>query len=228
MNVNYAGTNRTRIKICGITRAEDLQQAAVLGADAVGFVFYPKSKRYVSPTQAAKLSGKAPVFLNTVALFVNPSDEEVEAVIDIVAPSVLQFHGDETSEQCASYGLPYIRAFRVGGPGCHTADALVDTCLEHPYAAGWLFDTYTPAYGGSGESFDYNLLSGLKSLEREARPFILSGGLTATTVEKALDQFDAWAVDISSGVEDTPGIKSPVKMKAFIQTVLKRDRRSQN
>jgi len=216
--------SRTRIKICGITRPQDLVQAALLGVDAVGFVFYPLSKRFVTATQAAKLSGKAPAFINTVALFVNPNDEDVQAVIDIVSPSVLQFHGDECSDQCASFGVPYVKAFRVGAPGLGTPDELVAACLQHPYAAGWLFDSYTPAFGGSGASFDYSLLSGLLKLGAEARPFILSGGLSAANVESSLSQFSAWAVDVSSGVEDSAGIKSLAKMRSFTAAVAAFDR----
>ena len=219
LRINYSTSQRTRIKICGITREEDLQQAALLGADAVGFVFYPKSKRYVSPTEAGKLSGKAPAFLSTVALFVDPTDDEVETVIAIVSPSLLQFHGDESPDQCASYGLPYIKAFRVGGPGMDNPERLTEACLSHPHAAGWLFDTYTPAYGGSGESFDHTLLNGVRNLGDRARPLILSGGLKPDSVAEALTRFKPWAVDVSSGVEDKPGVKSASKMEAFIHAV---------
>jgi phosphoribosylanthranilate isomerase len=216
---NQTQIARTRVKICGITRAEDLFQAGCAGADAVGFVFYEPSKRYVTPVQAANLSGRLPAFLNSVALFVNPTDQQVETVMDIVSPSTLQFHGDESPEQCLSYGLPYLKAFRVGAPGLDTCEGLVNACLKHPHAAGWLFDSYTPAFGGSGASFDYKLLEGLKLIGDQSRPFILSGGLTPLNISENMGKFIPWAVDVSSGVEISPGVKSVEKMQNFVRAV---------
>jgi phosphoribosylanthranilate isomerase len=216
---DYSHVARTRIKICGITQTADLLQAALLGVDAVGFVFYPPSKRHVTPVQAAGLLAQAPAFVNSVALFVNPDDQDVESVLDIVSPSVLQFHGDETPEQCLSYATPYIKAFRVGAPGLDTPDGLAQACLNHPHAAGWLFDSYTPAFGGSGARFDYSLLTGVQQLGQQTRPLILSGGLTADNIGQSMHAFIPWAVDISSGVEDAPGQKSIKKMADFVAAV---------
>jgi phosphoribosylanthranilate isomerase len=210
---------RTRIKICGITRAEDIEVALHLGVDALGFVFYPSSKRYVSPDQAGALCAKIPAFVSTVALFVNAPRADIESVIQAMRPTIIQFHGDETPEECNSYGLPYLRAFRVGAPGQDTAKNLAAYCSQFDQAAGWIFDSYTPAYGGSGMTFDYSLLDGIAALGSRARPIIVSGGLKQDNVVQSIQTLKPWAVDVSSGVEDAPGIKSPTKMRAFVQTV---------
>ncbi len=211
---------RTRIKICGFTRAEDIRYAVQLGADALGFVFYPPSKRYVTPEQAGILCADIPAFVSTVALFVNAPRTEIEAVISLMRPTVLQFHGDESPEECASYGLPYLRAFRVGAPGQDTPEALATYCSQFSRACGWVFDSYTAVYGGSGQTFDYSLLSGLKALGTSVRPVILSGGLKQSTVTEPIRLLQPWAVDVSSGVEQAPGIKSSEKMRDFVHTVL--------
>lgn len=211
--------SRTRIKICGFTRAEDISSALSLGVDALGFVFYPPSKRYVSPVQAGMLCANIPAFVSTVALFVNASRADVQAVIDAMRPTFLQFHGEESPEECASYGLPYLRAFRVGAPGQDTAEGLALFCAQFDQAAGWIFDSYTAAYGGSGQTFDYALLSGLIALGGRVRPIVVSGGLKQDTVLQSIQALKPWAVDVSSGVEDAPGIKSAQKMRAFVSTV---------
>ncbi len=212
-------SGRTRIKICGFTRAKDINVALSLGVDALGFVFYPPSKRYVSPTQAGELCENIPAFVSTVALFVNASREEVQSVIHAMRPTILQFHGDESPEECASYGLPYLRAFRVGAPGQETAENLAKYCSRFHSAAGWIFDSYTAAYGGSGQTFDHALLAGIAALGARARPIVVSGGLKQETVVESIQLLKPWAVDVSSGVEDAPGVKSATKMRDFIQTV---------
>ena len=210
---------RTRIKICGFTRAEDIELALQLGVDALGFVFYPSSKRYVSPVQAGALCAKIPAFVNTVALFVNAPRADILSVIQAMRPTILQFHGDETPEECGAYGLPYLRAFRVGAPGQDTAENLAAYCAQFEQAAGWVFDSYTPAYGGSGLTFDYALLDGIAALGARARPIIISGGLKHDNVAQSIQTLKPWAVDVSSGVEDAPGVKSSTKMRSFVQTV---------
>lgn len=208
---------KTRAKICGLTKAQDVSQASAIGADAIGFVFYPKSKRYVSPEIAGELSQSANVFIDTVALFVEPDDEQVEAVLRALRPSYLQFHGDETPEECERFGHRYIKAFRVGAPGLDTPEGLYQTCTRFKHAAAWLFDSYTPAYGGSGYGFDRTLL---KDVCRHRNvPIILSGGLDADNVTGLITQLRPDAVDISSGVEIEPGIKSPQKMRDFLRAV---------
>ena len=211
--------SRTRIKICGLTRAQDVRSCVDSGADALGFVFYPPSKRFVSATHAAELCVDLPAFISTVALFVNPDPQEVKDVILTLRPSLLQFHGDEAPDFCASFGMPYLKAFRVGGPGLDTPANVANTCQGFSRAAGWLFDSYTPAFGGSGQGFDHTLLSGVSKAQQTTRPMILSGGLNAQNARAALQALTPWAVDVSSGVEDSPGVKSAQKIQAFVQAV---------
>jgi len=211
---------RTRIKICGLTRANDIDQAVKLGVDALGFVFYPPSKRFLTPDQATTLCSDLPAFVSTVALFVNPQAADVHAVLKTMRPSLLQFHGDETPEQCHAYDVPYLKAFRVGAPGLDTPALLAQHCAQYEHAAGWLFDSYTPEYGGSGQTFDYSLLAELSLLGSECRPCIMSGGLTELSVGQAITIARPWAVDVSSGVEDAPGIKSAQRMQSFVSAVL--------
>ena len=211
--------SRTRIKICGLTRAQDVRACVQSGADALGFVFYPPSKRFVSAAHAAELCADLPAFVSTVALFVNPAPETVNDVLQTLRPSLLQFHGDETPSFCASFGVPYLKAFRVGGPGLDTAANVEKTCQAFAQAAGWLFDSYTPAFGGSGQGFDHALLSEVSNVNNGPRPMILSGGLNAQNAGAALQALTPWAVDVSSGVEDSPGIKSAQKIHEFVRAV---------
>lgn len=211
--------NRTRIKICGLTQKHDIDCAVALGVDAIGFVFYPPSKRYVAPEQASTLVRDLPAFVSTVALFVNPSKQDVQNVIEVLRPSLLQFHGDETAEFCASFGLPYLKAFRVGAPMLDSPEGLANFCAAFGNAAGWLFDSYTVAYGGSGQSFDYSLLSQVLEPQFKARPVVVSGGLNHSNVSQAIQTLKPWAVDVSSGVEQAPGLKSAEKMADFVNAV---------
>ena len=217
---------RTRIKICGMTRTEDLTAAVALGADAVGLVFYPPSKRCVTLEQARALRSQVPAFVSTVALFVDPSREAVDAVVRATKPALLQFHGDETPEQCESSGLPYLKAFRVGAPGLDTPEGLAQSCARYLSADAWLFDSYTQAYGGSGKTFEHALLRGLDGLDAASRrPCVLSGGLTPESVERMVRALRPWAVDVSSGVETAPGVKSIGRMRDFISAVARADQR---
>lgn len=208
-----------RIKICGITRPVDLASAIDLGVDALGFVFYPPSKRCLSLDQARTLGRLMPVFVTSVALFVNPERHTVLDVQHALHPSLLQFHGDETPDLCRSFDLPYLKAFRVGAPGLESPKEIAQTCMRYSDAAGWLFDSYTPAFGGSGQRFDLDLLRQAMDGVPDARPIVLSGGLDRDNVESAIKRVMPWAVDVSSGVELSPGIKSPEKMHAFVQAV---------
>ncbi len=210
---------RTRIKICGLTRAQDVRACAQLGADALGFVFYPPSKRFVSAVHAAELCTDLPAFISTVALFVNPDLQTVKEVIHTLRPSLLQFHGDEDPDFCASFCVPYLKAFRVGGPSLDTAANVLNTCQGFSHAAGWLFDSYTPAFGGSGQGFDHTLLSAVSSAQGAARPMILSGGLNAQNARVAVQGLRPWAVDVSSSVEESPGVKSAQKIDEFVQAI---------
>jgi len=215
---------RTRVKICGLTREADIASAVQAGADAIGFVFYPGSKRYVAPAQAGLLRRAVPAFVDVVALFVNPDPAEVQAVLDQVGPDLLQFHGDESPQDCIRYGTRFLRAFRSGAPGLDTPDALAAACRAYGEASGWLFDSYSAGYGGSGQAFDHSLLAGVRA-DAQARPIVLSGGLNAASVGPAIEAIRPWAVDVSSGVETAPGLKSPDKIRALVDAVRDADDR---
>jgi phosphoribosylanthranilate isomerase len=204
---------RTRVKICGITRAQDAEVAARAGADAIGLVFYPASPRYLSAERAVEIRDALPPFVQTVALFVNPDAAQVAQAIGRVRPALLQFHGEETAEFCGQFGVPYVKACRIR-PG---VDAL-EYLRPFSRAAAWLYDSYVPEYGGVGESFDWSLLP----LAGE-RPVILSGGLSADNVARAIRRVRPWGVDVSSGVESAKGVKDGTKIAAFIAEVRNAD-----
>ena len=200
---------RTRIKICGITRAEDAHAAARGGADAIGLVFYPPSPRYLSIERAVELRDALPPFVQTVALFVNPDAPQVAQVLQRVRPGVLQFHGEETPEFCAQFGVPFVKACRMRPGG----DAL-EYLRPFSRAAAWLFDSHVPEYGGVGEGFDLSLMPVVKE-----KPVILSGGLSPANVAEAIRRVRPWGVDVSSGVESAKGVKDAAKIAAFIAEV---------
>jgi len=201
---------RTRIKICGITRVEDARAAVELGADAIGLVFYAPSPRGIGPEQARAIIAAIPPFVTIVGLFVDPAQDEVESVLRRCSLSLLQFHGDEAPDFCGGFGLPYIKAARVGA-----AADLVQYLSRFHAAQGWLLDAYHERlYGGTGEPFDWKLIP--RDL---ARPVILSGGLTPDNVAAAVRQVRPWAVDVSSGVEAAKGVKDAAKIAAFIAGV---------
>jgi len=199
---------RTRVKICGITRPGDALAAAQAGADAIGLVFYPPSPRYLSVERALEIRDALPPFVQTVALFVNPDAAQVAQVLGRVRPSMLQFHGEETPEFCAQFGMPFVKAARVR-PG---VDAL-EYLRPFSRAAAWLFDSHVPEYGGVGESFDWALVPVTE------RYVILSGGLSQANVAQAIRRVRPWGVDVSSGVESAKGIKDAARIAAFIAEV---------
>ncbi|MDP5009393.1 MAG: phosphoribosylanthranilate isomerase [Glaciimonas sp.] len=213
-------THRTRIKICGITREEDLAEVVAAGVDAVGFVFYPKSPRYVTPERAAELCRLLPPFVTAVGLFVNASVDDVMATVRQVPLSLLQFHGDETVEQCDglanAVNRPFIRAMRIGT--ATVADDLLKYASDYQTGsrlfAGLLLDTLVEGYGGSGKVFDWSLIS------KELAPqVVLSGGLNVQNATDAVLRVRPYAVDISSGVEHSKGIKDAAKIRAFIAAI---------
>ncbi|HMG59269.1 MAG TPA: phosphoribosylanthranilate isomerase [Burkholderiales bacterium] len=205
---------RTRVKICGITRMEDAQAAAAHGADAIGLIFYRPSPRYVSLGQAREIATNVPPFVATVAVFVNPAREDVERVIDACGVTLLQFHGDEPPEFCSSFSRPYIKAARIR-PGLD----LLKYLSPHGAATAWMLDAFhEDLWGGTGGSFDWSLVP-----ERMPRPIILSGGLTADNVAVAVRRTRAYAVDVSSSVEASKGIKDTAKIAAFIGAVKHED-----
>ena len=212
--------HRTRIKICGITREEDLRAAVSLGADALGFVFYPKSPRYLTPRQFAALGSALAPYVCSVALFVNAGVDEVRAVVEAAPVALLQFHGDETIEECAgiaaSVKRPFVRAFRVK-PDTRP-DELLECELAYRAASPWfsslLLDTHVDAYGGAGKVFDWSVIP------KELAPrVVLSGGLSVQNAIEAIARVRPYAVDISSGVEAGKGIKDARKIAEFIAAV---------
>jgi phosphoribosylanthranilate isomerase len=205
---------RTRVKICGITRVEDAQAAYTHGADAIGLIFYRPSPRYVTLETARQIVAATPAFVATVAVFVNPSREEVDAVIRECGVTMLQFHGDEPAEFCAGFSRPYIKAARIR-PGLD----LLKYLSPHTAARAWMLDAFhEDLWGGTGGAFDWSLIP-----REVAKPVILSGGLTAANVADAIGRVRPYAVDVSTGVEASKGIKDAAKIAAFIGAVKRED-----
>ncbi|HUR40857.1 MAG TPA: phosphoribosylanthranilate isomerase [Verrucomicrobiae bacterium] len=198
----------SKVKFCGITRDQDAQAAVRLGVDAVGFVFAASSLRFISPEQAAIMRGRLPATVQAVALFRNPAEAEVRRVIELIAPDLLQFHGEETPGFCEKFGLPYWRAVPMGG--------VVDLgAWERRFAsaAALLLDAHAPAQaGGQGRTFDWSAI-------RATRPYVLAGGLNPANVGEAVKQLRPWMVDVSTGIESAPGLKDEAKMRQFIDSV---------
>lgn len=211
---------RVRVKLCGFTREADICDGVRLGADAIGLVLYEKSKRYVDIDAATRLRQKVPAFVSCVALFVNPEADYVRQVLQQVQPDLLQFHGDETPDSCDAFNHPYIKAFRVGGPSTSTSEQVLAQCLPYRQAKGWLFDSYSPDYGGTGVRFDINLLRDVLEHSRQSgQAIILAGGLTEANVAEAIRATGVFAVDVSSGIESAPGQKNEEQMQRFIHAV---------
>jgi phosphoribosylanthranilate isomerase len=207
---------RTRIKICGLTREADVAAACAAGADAVGFVCYPKSPRYVDPHRLHALARQLGPFTVPVLLFVNAPSDLVDAAREAVPAAVLQFHGDEHEADCARYGAAYVRAIRMS-----EGVDLLDCERLFPSAAALLLDAPSAAYGGSGTAFDWSRIP----RERTKR-VILAGGLHSGNVGQAVRTVRPYAVDVSSGVEEAPGIKSAARMGEFIDAVRRADQHS--
>ena len=202
--------SNVRSKICGITRIEDALAAAEAGADAIGFVFYAKSPRAVDVRQARAIIAELPPVVTTVGLFVNASRCELNEILEVVPLDLLQFHGDETPQDCEGYHRPWIKALRVR-PG----DDLEAACQLYAGARGILLDTYVAGVpGGTGEAYDWSLVPAHLS-----KPIILAGGLSADNVGQAIAQVRPYAVDVSGGVEQAKGIKDAAKIEAFMQAV---------
>ncbi|MFM9967252.1 MAG: phosphoribosylanthranilate isomerase [Burkholderiales bacterium] len=202
--------NRTRIKICGITRQVDAQAACESGADAIGFIQWPKSPRYLPPTAAGEIARSLPPMVMPVAVFVNPTREEVETTLEAIPFATLQFHGDEDPGFCASFARPWIKA-----AGAKPGRDLVKYFASFESASAWLIDAFhEQLFGGTGKNFDWNLVP-----SNPARPLILSGGLGVENVAEAIGRVGPYAVDVSSGVEVSKGIKDAARIAAFISEV---------
>lgn len=201
--------NQVRIKICGITNLDDALAAAELGADAVGFIFYEKSKRHISPRAAAFIIRELPPFIATVGVFVNEPPEKVVDIAKEAGVGCIQLHGDETPEYCQAVGLRTIKALRV-------KDASVLNSLRSYSVSAILLDTYREGVpGGTGETFDWDIASEAAATGR----VILSGGLTPENVREAVGKVRPYAVDVSSGVESSPGRKDHEKLRKFFEQV---------
>jgi phosphoribosylanthranilate isomerase len=206
---------RTRIKICGLTREEDVTAAVAAGADAVGFVRYAKSPRFVTAERAAELAAGLPPFVTPVLLWVNADAAEVRDGGARIPNAVHQFHGDETPAECRAGGRPYLRAVRMA-PGVD----LLDCASRFPDAQALLLDAFVEGYGGGGKVFDWSLVSA-----SVPRPVVLSGGLHASNVIEGILAVRPWAVDVSSGVERSKGIKDAEAIRRFCDAVREADER---
>lgn len=201
---------RTRVKICGISRPEDAEAAGLAGADAIGLVFYEPSPRAVTIEQAQAICAALPPFVTRVGLFVDPEPALVREVLNSVPVDILQFHGEETAADCESFGKPYLKAARVQ-PG-FDLDLFIS---RYPGACGILVDTYqADKQGGTGKVFDWSLIP-----DRHNKPLILAGGLKTDNVADAVRRVRPFGVDVSGGVESAHGIKDAVLMYEFIREV---------
>jgi len=207
--------SRTRIKICGLTRESDVDEAVAAGADALGFVLYAPSARSVTLQRAQTLVARLPPFVTPVLLLVNASPSEVRLASEALPQALLQFHGDETPGQCEAPGRPYLRAARMA-PGFD----LLDFAARFQSAQAVLLDAHVEGYGGSGKVFDWSLIPTSVAL-----PLVLSGGLHPANVSDGIQSVRPWAVDVSTGVEISKGVKSGPLMRRFIKAVREADAR---
>jgi phosphoribosylanthranilate isomerase len=209
--MNTRRDDRVRIKVCGITRVEDVAAAAHLGADALGFNCYPGSPRFVPPAALTALARAVPAFVTPVLLFVNAPADVVRAAVDAVPHALLQFHGDETEPDCAQFGRPYLRAIRMSD-----GVRLLDCERSFSSAMALLADAPAPGFGGGGQVFDW---ARIPAPAERRMDLVLAGGLEATNVAVAIKQVQPAAVDVSSGVEAAKGIKDPARIRSFIAAV---------
>lgn len=201
---------RTRVKICGITRIEDAHAAVSAGADAIGLVFWPSSPRFVATEQARAIAAAVPPFVAVVGLFVDAAPAAIHDVLKRVNLALLQFHGSESPEQCGTYGRPYIKAISMRDDVNLQAEE-----KRYAAAAGLLLDAFAgELVGGAGRSFDWSRIPAVRS-----KPIVLAGGLTPENVGDAIRRVRPEAVDVSSGVEASKGLKDPKKIAAFMQAV---------
>ncbi len=219
---------RTRIKFCGLTREADVDAAVAAGADALGFVFYPPSPRSVDFELAARLIRRLPPFVSAVGLFVNEDPADICRVANAVGLSHVQLHGDEPPEQLAEINRPVLKALRLGAGA--SPEGLVSSAQRFAQASGLLLDADSPGFGGAGHTFDWGLVAPVASAM--PRPWVLSGGLSAENVGRAIALLQPSAVDVSSGIEaldgagrPRKGLKDPARMLAFVQAVRQADER---
>ncbi len=201
---------RTRIKFCGLTRLDDVRAAVALGVDAIGVVLTEKSRRYAGIERAREIRMALPPFVDLVALFMDDMPGFIAEAVAAVQPDLLQFHGNETAQDCVRYRVPYLKAVAMGGGGDP-----VGAMHAHPAAAGFLLDGHAPGeQGGSGKTFDWSA-----ALRAFTKPVVLAGGLNADNVGAAIRTVRPYGVDVSSGIESAPGIKDAAKLRAFVAAV---------
>ena len=207
---------QTRIKFCGLTRQQDVQYAIELKVDALGFVFVEKSARNLEVESAASLINEVPPFVNRIGLFMNAQASDVENVLKHVRLNLLQFHGDEEESFCKRFNMPYLKAVPMASINSVKSTASVtDFCQAFPSATGFIFDSHAQGQmGGSGEKFSWDEIPNNLN-----KPVILAGGLTVDNVAEAIRAVHPYAVDVSSGIETSKGIKDPAKMEQFIKEV---------
>ncbi len=210
---------RTRIKICGLSREGDVDAAVEAGADAIGLVFHPGSPRYVALDVAVRLARRLPPFVTPVALFVNAELAQVRAVTAAIPNVMLQFHGDETPADCAAFARPFLKVARME-PGLD----LLDFACRYGEAQGLLLDAHVAGFGGAGKVFDWSLVPASLSTDI-GRRLVLSGGLRAANVVAGILQLRPWAVDVSSGVESSRGVKDAGEIRRFCDAVREADAR---
>jgi phosphoribosylanthranilate isomerase len=215
----FKNPHRTRIKICGLTREADVDAVVEAGADAVGFVLYPQSPRYVSPERAAALAARLPAFVTPVLLFVNASPTFIVESIEAVPQALLQFHGDESPEDCLAAGRPFLRAARIPTGPAGAAFDLLKYAQDFAAAQAILLDAHVDGYGGGGQSFDWTAFPWSHPLLNAGSRLVLSGGLDAANAIDGISRVRPWAVDVSSGVEVSKGIKDPEKIHRFVAAV---------
>lgn len=222
--------HRTRIKMCGLTREADVDAAVQAGADAIGFVLYPPSPRYVNVARTAALAQRLPAFVTPVLLFVNASASEIAQAVAAVPNALLQFHGDEGPAECLAAGRPYLKAARIPPGPAGAGFNLLEYAQNHSAAQAVLLDAHVDGFGGGGQSFDWTAFPWSHPLLNANSRLVLSGGLTPANVTDGIRQVHPWAVDVSSGIEalsadgqTQKGVKDPVRMQAFVAAVMAAD-----
>lgn len=219
MGLLNAKFDKTRIKICGLTRPLDVDAAVSQGVDGLGFVFYKPSPRFVSPELAASLVSRMPGGIDVVGLVVNPTNDEINAINQRLNIDIWQFHGDETPERCLEIadGKKWMKAARIN-PNFQ----LSEFCLQYRYATAWLFDAFVEGYGGGGKTFDWDFIP-QQWIKENAHRLVLSGGLNSHNVGESILHFKPLAVDVSSGVEQAKGVKDKALIDEFVAAVKKAD-----
>lgn len=214
--------SKTRIKICGLRSPADIEAVIKANVDAIGLVFYPPSPRAIRPEDAGALIGQLPKGVDAIGLVVNPTPNQIEEIRANAAITMWQFHGDETPEQCKRLagGLPWLKVARIG-----QSFNFVDFSLQYRDAAGFLLDALVEGYGGGGTTFNWDLIPTTWANENAPR-VVLSGGLNAHNVGEAIARLHPCAVDISSGVEISKGVKDPALIHQFVDAVRVTNRNS--